>query len=57
MSATEKLIDSDWASSWTLTAIYWGPGILLMIVTGPVGGWARAIGWTVGWCGSRACAC
>src|SRR5260370_36898241 len=26
----------------------WGPGILLMILTGPLVGWARALGWTVG---------
>jgi hypothetical protein len=54
MSTTEKLIDRDWASSWMRTGAYWGPGILVMVVTDPLGGWTRAIGWTTGltWLGS-----
>jgi hypothetical protein len=48
MDNSETRIERDLASSFTRTAITWGPGILLMILTGPLGGWDRAIGWTVG---------
>jgi hypothetical protein len=37
----------DLASTAARTAITWGPGIVLMILTGQLGGWARTAGWTV----------
>ena len=48
MGTNETPVERDLASSGTRTAMTWGPGILLMILTGPLGGWARALGWTVG---------
>ena len=27
---------------------FWGPGIALIGLTGPLGGWPRAAGWTIG---------
>ena len=38
----------DLAGSALRTAAIWGPGILLIILTGPIGGLARAVGWTAG---------
>ncbi|HWD67361.1 MAG TPA: hypothetical protein VG227_05305 [Caulobacteraceae bacterium] len=28
--------------------LFWGPGVLLILLTGPLGGWARTLGWTAG---------
>lgn len=35
-------------------AVIWGPGVLLLVLTGPFGGWPRTIGWTAGliWLGA-----
>jgi hypothetical protein len=42
------------ASTYARAAMTWGPGIALMILTGPLGSWARTAGWTVGlvWLGA-----
>jgi hypothetical protein len=40
--------ESDLASSCTRTVLFWGPGVLLIVLTGNLGGWARTIGWTAG---------
>ena len=48
MDTSEMSLERDLASTFMRTSITWGPGILLMILTGPLGGWERAIGWTVG---------
>ena len=48
MNSPETTIERDLASNFTRMLINWGPGILFMITTGPLGGWARVVGWTVG---------
>ncbi|MGH7923174.1 MAG: hypothetical protein ACREQH_01120 [Candidatus Binatus sp.] len=40
--------ESDLASSCTRTALFWGPGIILILLTGSLGGWERTFGWTAG---------
>jgi hypothetical protein len=35
------------ASAWR-TGVVWGPGVLLIALTGPIGGWPRTLGWTAG---------
>ena len=39
---------NDLASSVGKMATIWGPGVLLIVLTGPLGGWPRTIGWTAG---------
>lgn len=48
MNPSEKSMNIDLASSSARAALNWGPGIVLIIATGLLGGWPRAIGWTVG---------
>lgn len=54
MAKNESCEQNDLASGWVRTAINWGPGVLLIIVTGPLGGWERVVGWTAGlvWLGA-----
>src|SRR5215472_11056426 len=54
MSCPETMIERDLASSLPRVLMNWGPGILLMIITGPLAGWVRVLGWTLGllWLGS-----
>lgn len=41
-------IEKDLASSCARTAITWGPGVLVMLLSIPLGGWSQTVGWTVG---------
>jgi len=54
MNGLGTVKERDLASSFMRALINWGPGILLMIVTGPWGGWVRVLGWAIGlaWLGS-----
>ncbi|HYK63681.1 MAG TPA: hypothetical protein VEY94_01945 [Patescibacteria group bacterium] len=39
---------SDLASGCARTALFWGPGIALIVFTAHLGVWARTLGWTAG---------
>jgi hypothetical protein len=38
----------DLAASLIGMAAFWGPGVALIALTGPLGGWSRTAGWTAG---------
>ena len=52
--ATRRSAQNDLASSAGRMAVIWGPGVMLLILTGPFGRWPRTIGWTAGllWLGT-----
>lgn len=49
MMATQSTTASNDLSAtvWRM-ALIWGPGVVLILATGPLGGWARTAGWTAG---------
>ena len=48
MQPDSECVENDLASNLTRMATFWGPGVLLMFLTGPLGGWERGFGWTIG---------
>ena len=48
MEADQTLVQHDLSSSVARMAIFWGPGVLLLMLTGKLGWWEHTIGWTVG---------
>ncbi len=48
MKAPPTLVQNDLASNGARTALFWGPGVLLIALTSPLGRWGHTIGWTAG---------
>lgn len=48
MEANPMLVQNDLSSSAARMAIFWGPGVLLLMLTGQLGWWGHTIGWTAG---------
>ncbi len=48
MKSRQALIQNDLASTGARAAMFWGPGVLLLALTGQLGWWGRTIGWTAG---------
>ena len=38
----------DLAATAARMAMNWGPGLLVIVLTAPIGGWPRTLGWTAG---------
>lgn len=48
LAAHPTLVRGDLASTGARTALFWGPGALVLILTRNLGWWEHTIGWTVG---------
>jgi hypothetical protein len=48
MEADPMLVQNDLSSSAARMAIFWGPGVLLLVLTARLGWWEHTIGWTAG---------
>jgi hypothetical protein len=48
MAPLPKTARGDLAANVWRMVLIWGPGILLITLTGPLGGWGRTLGWTTG---------
>jgi len=48
MNAPPPLVQNDLTSTSARTAMFWGPGLLLLILSGNFGWWGHTIAWTAG---------
>jgi hypothetical protein len=48
METDRERAQNDLASTAARTALFWGPGVLLLALTSPMGWWGHTIGWTAG---------
>jgi len=48
MESRQAFIQNDLASTGSRAAFFWGPGVLLLVLTTQLGWWERTMGWTAG---------